>query len=352
MFCPNCGKPINDGDMFCAGCGFRISGSFQQQVQQQNNFQNVPINYQPQNTQQYAPAEEKGHPVAIFFTTMIIGCGLLAGLIIFINPGKVLKNDGVATAAPDSTVTAGAGNESSKAEAKKIVAVTTFTEDDGGESVTTVTTTRDPEDSSESSGLLKLPKRSKKTTTVTTTVTEETEAPQTSTTVTETKSEAQLKLIEARQAEAQRFSTDEKPEFSDFEWCYGQNGLIKEQPTDGKTLPHSDQWVGGWKGFIVKTPNSADSKYIREVNNVDINIIEEKVTLTIRHHLYEVEGEVSDDSVTADFVSKGNVQDKGIDVSGTQHIYIKSFWKADGHEYAVGELTEADGTEAYIALMR
>jgi hypothetical protein len=352
MFCPKCGKTINDGDMFCANCGFRTDTLFQQQGQPQNNIQNVPINYQPQNTQQYSPAEEKGHPVAIFFTTMIIGCGLLSGAIYLINPGQVLKNNEVAAVPPDSTVTAGAGNESSKAEAKKIVAVTTLAEDDRGESTTTVTTTRGPEDSSESSGLLKLPKRSKKTTTVTTTVTAETEAPQTSTAVTEPRSEAELKIIEARQAEAQRFSTNEKPEFSDFEWCYGQNGLITEQPSNGKNLPKSDQWIGGWKGFIAKSPTSADSKYIREVNNVDINIVEEKVTLTIRHHLYEIEGEVSDDSVTADFVFKGDVQDKGIDVSGTQHIYIKSFWKADGHEYAVGELTDTDGTEAYIALMR
>jgi hypothetical protein len=348
MFCPNCGKTINDGDKFCANCSFRTDGLFQQQ----NNFQNVPINYQPQNIQPSAPAEEKGHPVAIFFTTMIIGCGLLAGAMFIINPG-ILKNNSAAKVPADSSETADKGNDASKEEANKIVAMTTLADEDRGESVTTVTTTRGPEDQSEKSGLLKLPGRSKKTTTVTTTITEETEAPQTSTSVTETtKSEMQLKLEEARKAEALRFSTDEKPEFSEFEWCYGQYGLIKEQPDDVKALTVWDQWVGGWKGFIVHTPADAKDKFSREVNNVDISIVEDKVTATVKHHLYEVDGEVFDDSVTADFVLKGDVDGYGIDVQGKQHMIISCFWKQDGHEYALGEITDEDGRQSYIALMR
>lgn len=344
MFCPNCGKPINDGDMFCAHCSFRTGGM----KQPQNNIGNVPINYQPQNNQQAAPAEEKGHPVAIFFATMLIGCGLLAGAVFFFDPG-FLKNNGAATVPHDDTVTAAAKNESTASGENKIVPMTTLAEKDGGETVTTVTTVPEPEVPSEDGGRLKIPRRTKKTETVT----EVTEAPVTTTTVTTSeRSEVQIKLEEARRAEAQQFSTNEKPEFSDFEWCYGQNGQIREPPSDSKTLPVWDQWVGGWKGFAVYVPTDADSKFIREVNNVDISIVDDKVTVTVKHHLYEMEGEEYDDSITADFVYTGYVVDHGIDVQGEQHMVIKSFWKKDGHEYAVGNLTDKDGNKAYIALMR
>ena len=153
-------------------------------------------------------------------------------------------------------------------------------------------------------------------------------------------------------AEAICFSTAEKPEFGDFEWCYGQFGLVRDPSESGEQLTNPYAWAGGWKCFIIDTPEDNAETYVRELCSAEISIDGSSGAMTIKHCIYELDGESFDDSVTADFSFTGNITGGKLDVTGSGRITMNYFWKENGREYALGDFMLPDGTEAYIALLR
>ncbi len=58
MFCPHCGKQVNETDIFCASCGANLNGNpFESQFTQQKESDNPPY-----NPPQCAPYETQSNP--------------------------------------------------------------------------------------------------------------------------------------------------------------------------------------------------------------------------------------------------------------------------------------------------
>ena len=339
MFCPKCGKQINDGDVFCAYCRSRINTqSANPQSVQQVGFQcEQPVSFVP-NSYQTGSAQQMTHstpikqrnPVAVFFTVFLTGCALIASFVMFIKPGYMLQKDdddsSRSSQKHDSSVSA-VDKDSSKADKK----------------TKTVTKTEKPTETSESAATTSV-----STTTETSAPTEEvTTAP-----VTEPPAESKADDNRQAKAEAENFSTDEKPSFEDFEWCYGQFGLVRDPPENCEFLTDPISWSGGWKCFIIYTTAENADPYIREINNVNIGVDGTALALKMKHYLYEVDGESYDDSVTSDFDFSGKVYQGMFDALGVGRVTMTSFWKKDGHEYAVGDYLLQSGENVYIAFMR
>lgn len=317
MICPNCGKQINDGDLFCAYCCQRVGSQPTQQPVQ-------PVYVQPEQPIRSTDTVKEQHPASVFFTTLFIGAALIASFIMFIKPGYFLGRD----------------DDDSSSRKKKsdssVSVVDKESKEDDSEIVTTVTTAApdvsEPSDDSSSA----------ETTTTTTTAAETTPA----------ETEAPKLVVDAEKDEAAKYSTDEKPSFSEFEWCYGQFGLVRDPPSDVEFLMESGSWTGGWKCMIVYSTSENDEQYIREINNVYIDIEGTDIDMTVKHYIYEIDGESYDDSVTADWKLSGQVTNGPFEVVGGERVTMRSFWRQNGHEYAVGDMMLQDGTDAYIAFYR
>ena len=95
MFCPKCGKQLNDGDTFCAFCGETLNnGGNTNQV-----FQTPPVSY---NAQQYqAPSSvpdntvsaKRSNTALISAVSAVICLVLIGGFVLFVKPGYLLKRD-------------------------------------------------------------------------------------------------------------------------------------------------------------------------------------------------------------------------------------------------------------------
>ncbi|MBR1739385.1 MAG: hypothetical protein IJ737_03745 [Ruminococcus sp.] len=337
MICPFCNKTINDGDLFCAYCRSRLDG--QQPAQQMPQPMQQP--FQSGSYQQPSPPPPsypaypqtpppRGKNLGAILAIIILGVMLLgAAVLLFIYPGYLVRKGGSDKKdKSDISVSAADGNDSGS-----------------GTVTTTVTSGSLPpvssEQPAETSGQTE-------TTTTTTAPPETTTAPETTTTTTAATKSPQ----EIAKEEAMQYSTDEKPSFEDFEWCYGQFGLIRDPSETGEALTEPYSWTGGWKCLIIDTPEGSADSYIRELCSVDIFINGGTASLTIQHYIYEIDGESFDDSITADFGFSGTASAGRIDATGSGRISIDYFWREGGHEYAVGDLILQDGTDAYIALYR
>lgn len=81
MICPNCGKTINDGDIFCAYCRSRVNA--------QPTPTPVQPNYQQQTFQPNAPIKKNNTSALL---AGLLACGVLAAaFLLFVKPGYMLK---------------------------------------------------------------------------------------------------------------------------------------------------------------------------------------------------------------------------------------------------------------------
>ena len=321
MICPNCGKQINDGDLFCAYCRQRVgSQPVQQTIQPVYVQPEQPVNNMDPNQtgnaqsvqsayQQNSAAKEQ-HPAAVFFTTLLVGGVLIASFIMFIKPGYMLGRD----------------NDDSSSRKKKSDSSVSAVEVKADEKAGKTTTKKSPDgdDESSSGDVVTTAGTTKKTTatddpieTATATTKTTTSSSATATTKTTTKSTADNTTTTAAPSnpttttaapksdddiakeEAANYSTDEKPSFSDFEWCYGQFGLVQDPPNNVEYLMQPGSWTGGWKCMIVYSTSENGGQYIREINNVYIGIEDTSISMTVKHYIYEIDGESYDDSITA-----------------------------------------------------
>ena len=417
MICPNCRAQINDGDTFCSYCGAMINrqtqnntaeqtGSFPAQqnsyVPQQNNF-NTPQNFNQPNTNAAQQAAAKDtNPVLIFIITMMTGLMLFAAFLLFIKPGYLVHKSDPETAASESDnskksngasdktksekTTKKTKKENSKEEPESKGAETTKkSSEDSSEGKTT--TKKETDESSEEEVTTKKTKKTAKTEkpkeTEKTSKTEKTEKPSETEKPTDTskkeettkppettsppettappettRSEIQQKIEDDRAAysEAMSYDTSERPSFDEFEWCYGQYGLIYAPPEGADMITNPLGYSGGWKSMIIYNPTNSSGSYSRELDNVIIGINSGAVDMTIDWYYFEEPfSESYDMSGDPDTLFLGNTFDGGFSVSSTDYtatIVLSYFWKADGKEYALGTIATADGIPAYIALVR
>ena len=342
MFCPKCGKQILDDSVFCAFCGHRFGDgvtaqaapnvqiqprqSFQQPYQQyQQPFPQVPAQAQPAFGQT-TPAEKKSvNPVVIFLVTLLIGGLVIAAVALFYNPGYLVNRD---------------DDDGGKKKKKSDSSVSMVDDSSVKDTTSTETETAPPETTVEET-------TPAETTTAETTTPETTAPPET------TKSEAELKAEEngIAKEEAEKYSTRERPDYDEFEWCYGQFGLIRDMPEGAEPLTNPYSWAGGWKCLMVY--DSESSEFSRELSNVDIGIYgEDSAALIVDWYYMEFNGDGVNEETMEDTSFYGSIVDGQLQVIGSGRITMEHFWKENNAEYAVGDFMLPDGTSVYIAMTR
>lgn len=116
MFCPNCGKQINDDDAFCAYCRYSITGS----VPVMGQAPSFTAPYQQNTMPQVTPAAGKrANPLTIFLSGVLVCIAVTGAVLLFIKPGYMLKKD------DDSVVSSVTSSKSSEAEEKSAAETTT-----------------------------------------------------------------------------------------------------------------------------------------------------------------------------------------------------------------------------------
>ncbi len=388
MICPYCNSQINDDDTFCQFCGNTVAQSSAAQNVQYDLVQNTqytqpkntqyaqPQNtpYQPpvtpyQNGNAQAPAAKGPNGLLIFSLVIVIGLLLIAAVLLFIKPGYLThSNDDSSSSKSSKSVTTTAKKTEKKTSKRKTdesserEKVTTAPVDDSSQAeevITTapVTTTTAPETTEKKTTTTKKTEAettttTKKTTTQTTTTKKQTTTSKPAAT---TKSAEDIRIEENNSVyeEAMNYSTYTRPAFDEFEWCFGQSGLVYEPPGGAQMVTNPLGYTGGWKAMIIYNPSNYDGTFIRELDNIDIGVYEDSVILTIDWYFMDIDSAESyneEDMEDTNFF--GSVTDTGIYVSGDAEISINSLWKADGKEYALGTLTTSDGLPAYLAMVR
>ena len=346
MFCPNCGKQNREGADFCAGCGTKLPASPQAQQTQQAVQYPAPEPQQPVSPQLAAgqPQAKDANPVLIFVITMLVGLILIAAFLLFIKPGYLINSD------------------SSRADTSS---VSDSSEKDDTSSKTTKKTKKKDSSSSSDSDSSKVEtttKKRKKKTETTTTAESETATETTTTTAAtiekpkETKATTDKTLDDKNKAyaEAGQYSTNARPSFDEFEWCFGQNGLIYTPSSGVDMITEPLGFTGGWKAMVIYNPSNYAGTFIRELDNVDIGINGDSVDMTFDWYLMSYDtSESYNEEDMADTLFLGSVSGSGFTVTaGDAELTMNYFWKADGKEYALGTMQLPDLTSAYVALIR
>ena len=154
--------------------------------------------------------------------------------------------------------------------------------------------------------------------------------------------------------EAMKLSTNARPSFDEFEWCFGQNGLVYMQPEGTESITDPLGFSGGWKAMVIYNPSNIAGTFIRELDNVNIGIYGESVDFTIDWYLMSVDiGETTNEESMPDTMFIGEYSDGGFRAfNGQRTVNMVSFWREGESQYAIGTLTTEDGLPAYIALKR
>lgn len=218
---------------------------------------------------------------------------------------------------------------------------------------TLVTTTAAPTEATETEQV------TTEETTATTTVTTATTAETTTQPVTTTQSG--LSDDSAAKSEAAFYSTRNRPTFDEFEWCYGQNGLIMTPPEGAELIDNYYALGGGWKDMII-FEDTKDIGSTREIDNIELFFDGDRVTLTVDWYYAEPpysEPYYYDDSDITQFTGSVNKNLGNTEMHTTANISgdvvtidLHTFWRADGKQYGFGTLYLPDGTSNYIALVR
>ncbi len=314
MYCPNCGKQILDTDVFCAFCRQRVS--VQQQAVQQSPVPPSPSGRPPaqQNPPYYAQPMQQPASAAPARNTGLIAAGVLAGIVIitaavllFIKPGYLRDRD---DSSRDSTP---AVLQSSS------VPVTSTAAESFPYSGTALSDTGTP-----------------------------------ATEATLTESAPPATVTTAAPAEGRNDFGIEPPDFSDFSWCYGQYGLLRDIPEGGVQMTDLSSWKGNWKCMIIYTPQDVTETMIRELNYAEIFSLGDDPALRVQPAVYEADGVCSDRSDAPLRIYPGELYNGWLYTSaeGDGDIILYYFWQQDGHEYALGDYRIDETTEYYIALTR
>ncbi|MBQ8965411.1 zinc ribbon domain-containing protein [Ruminococcus sp.] len=361
MLCPVCNRQINGNDTFCSNCGNRLTAGIPQNnyrsavppLQAQQPYQNAYQQPQP------AAKTKEPNPVVIFSLTMLIGLVLMAGFMLFIKPGYLLNKDG------DSAVSTQKSESRSSSKSEKTTSSRTKKTkreepavESEAESSSEAVTTKIPDESSDSEKKSREEKTTTKLsgaerpkeTTTTTTAAAETKAPET-TTKSAVEEDTERKM--AAYAEAMSYDTADRPTFDEFEWCYGQFGLIYTPPEDADMITEPLGFSGGWKCMIIYNPTNYEGTYMREIDNVIISVNGDAVDMTF--DWYYMEEPNSEPTYLTDLDDRtffGDVVGSGISAYNDVTVTVDYFWIEDGREFALGTVNMDDGIPAYLALVR
>ncbi len=346
MFCPKCGKKIKDDDIFCAYCGETmtpVKPSAQaaantvsvQQAPSASSNQSAPNPFyqQPVNTPsdpssnvftQNGGGKKNGGMIAIIIILSFLLAAAVGGLIFLL-----VKNNEDDSSSDKSSRSQKAAVTSDTIEAEN----TTVKEET--EEVTTSTVTTE----------------AATTTEVTTTEAE------TTTTIAATEQIENISDDSAAKGEASAYSTHDRPNFDEFDWCAGQYGLVSAPPPNADLIDNYYAIGGGWKSMIIYEDTTGDGT-TREIDNIDIFFDGNRVTLSVDWYYVEPpysEAYYMDEGSVTQFSGavNGDVIHAAADVNGsTVTIDLYSFWRADGKQYGLGTLYLPDGTANYLALIR
>ena len=340
MFCPKCGKQLNDGDTFCAFCGETLNKSAAPQ-----SFQPAPPAYSNEQQMYQEPAPvpnstvqtKKSNTLLISVIAMTVCLVLIVGVVLFIKPGYLLERDD--------------DDDSRRSKRDKSSSSVTAESDDpsaeSSESKPKETTAAEPEAT---------------TTTTTSTTPATTSAPETTTTAPETTAEQTTTAktsdddTEKKNAvyeEAMSMSTYDRPGFDEFEWCFGQGGLVYEAPAGAEMITDPLGYTGGWKAMVIYNPTNSAGTFMRELDNIDIGVYDDSCIITIDWYQMQTDGSESySEEDLEDTSFFGSVTDTGLYASGDAEISINSLWKQDGKQYALGAIVTSDGLPAYLAMVR
>ena len=339
MFCPKCGKQIKDDDIFCAYCGESINpgapvppnpGPVQQTpFTPPNQAAPTPDNY-PQQPNVFAKSggKKNGGMIAIIVTLSVLLAAAVGGVIFLL-----AKDSG-----DDSSSDKSGRSENAVVSSDATEAETT---------IVTEETTSETEPTTESTA----------TTERTTTTTETTTVTETTTTERATEPETAISADSAAKAEAASYSTNDRPTFSEFDWCAGQFGLVTAPPPNAEVIDNYYATGGGWKSMTVYEDTTGVGT-TREIDNIDIFFDGNRVTMTVDWYYVEPpysEAYYMDEGSVTQFTGavNGSVIHTAADVNGsTVTIDLYSFWRADGKQYALGTLYLPDGSSNYLALVR
>ena len=339
MFCPKCGKQINDDDIFCGYCGETIvpddpgtmlaSDPAADKIYSPQAKQSQPAPSYAQHpqpfSQPYPVKKKKGGAAAIIITLSVLLAAAIGG-IIFLIVSNSDDDDPDRASRKSSSI---AETTDAEEEDTSFAAEATTTETGTSTQTTTEETTS--------------------TTTETTAVT--------TTEMTTTEPPASISDDSAAKAEAAAYSTQDRPIFAEFDWCYGQNGLIMSPPQGADLIDNYFAAGGGWKSMLIYEDTEGIGA-TREIDNIELFFDGNRVTLSVDWYYVEPpysEAYYMDEGTVTQFSGavNGSVIHTAADVNGsTVTIDLYSFWRFDGKQYALGTLYLPDGTSNYLALVR
>lgn len=152
------------------------------------------------------------------------------------------------------------------------------------------------------------------------------------------------------QEEAMQYSTDEVPSFDEFDWCYGQNGMISSMPSDAERITDPFGWSGGWKCIIVYTGLSDSNG--RELANVTMTVSNSGIMMDAFWRFWEEEMEIIPEegstSLTGSTYGNGFKAGNG----GSLEFVMTDLYKKNGKEYGIGVLKMDNEDIGYVGMVR
>ena len=370
MFCPKCGTKLDDNARVCSTCGnlfeqapvqpndmqaFEPMNEIPAPTQPMQSFTNdVPPVHQPDTApmQPVAQVKKKSHTALIAVLSVILVCAVAGSALFYFNPGGIFgesddDDDSSSKKSKDSSSVSQVDDDSDdESSTDEDSSSDESSDSDSSEETTTTTTTAtsEPDDTTTTSDT----DASSDDSTDTTTASSDTET-------TTTSDQGGTADEDEDYKEAMKYSTNERPSFSDFEWCYGQLDLVRKRPTDSTQIKTANRMAGGWKCMFIYSTSKNSDMIAREVNNVIIDPTADEINMTIDWYMMEIPNsenvpeENMDDTVFPVTVGSNGAlmgEPKG------GKIVISEFWNDGKNDYAVGEYQTDSGLYAYVALYR
>ena len=140
------------------------------------------------------------------------------------------------------------------------------------------------------------------------------------------------------------YSTSERPEPADFDGWKAHGGAV---PSGASVLTDFGAAAGSWKGFI-------QYDMAEELVSFTISAAQSGADLTVDWYLihYFGDGSWMNEEDMEDTVFSGSWSDGTLTASGAVNITIRSFYEIGGQQFAVGEMTLADGSAAVVGMVR
>jgi len=140
------------------------------------------------------------------------------------------------------------------------------------------------------------------------------------------------------------YSTTERPEATDFDSWKTHGGAV---PSGAEILTDFGAVSGSWKGFI-------QYDMAEELVNFTISPSQSGADLTVDWYLihYFGDGSWMNEEDMGDVVWSGSWSDGTLAVSGAVSLTFRAFYETGGQQFAVGEMTLADGSSAVVGMVR